>query len=140
MVRSCVDTNRDVSNNIHHAANGLSGELVCRQLCRQLWQWYELGECVENFSNIKWTNVNGGDTIYISGGSTNQTYSQPLTVGAGGTAGSPIVITKGIDAGHNGKVIIDGAGADATGVFDNGYNYVIIQHLTSRIGEALPSE
>jgi hypothetical protein len=84
------------------------------------------------FSNIKWTNVNGGDTIYISGGSTNQTYSQPLTVGAGGTAGSPITITKGIDAGHNGKVIIDGAGADATGVFDNGYNYVVIQHLASQ--------
>jgi hypothetical protein len=86
----------------------------------------------KHLSNINWTKVHGGDTIYISGGSTSKTYFEQLTVQAGGEAGKPITITRGIDAGHNGTVIIDGKGAYPTGVFDSGYNYVVIQYLTSQ--------
>ncbi len=61
-----------------------------------------------SFSAINWNNVSKGDTIFISGGTDSTVYQETLTVGASGTAGNPIIITKGKGAGHSGLVVIDG--------------------------------
>lgn len=63
-----------------------------------------------NFSSVVWgsAGVKAGDTLYISGGSSSKVYTESWTVGASGTAGSPIRIA--IDAAnpqHNGQVIFD---------------------------------
>ena len=72
------------------------------------------------FANISWGSVAGGDCLYISGGSTSQTYSAALTVGTSGTNGHPVQILSGQDAGHNGIVIINGS------ITLNNMNYVTI--------------
>jgi Right handed beta helix region len=92
----------------------------------------------KNFSDIDWTKVKGGDTLFISGGFTSQTYFETLTIGASGTAGKPITITRGIDSGHNGTVIIDEKNVyNTNGVYAYGKNYFTIQNLQIRnVGNA----
>ncbi len=62
-----------------------------------------------SFAKIVWgaTGVKAGDTLYISGGSSSQTYNERISPKISGTAGMPITIQVGQDYGHNGKVIID---------------------------------
>lgn len=62
-----------------------------------------------SFSRIVWGGggVKAGDTLYISGGSSSKTYYESLSVGASGSAGSPITIKVGQDSGHNGTVVLD---------------------------------
>lgn len=67
----------------------------------------------KNFSNISWSSINPGDTLYISGGTTSKTYTSPLTIGANGTAANKITVRVGQDPGHNGTVILEGAYIDA---------------------------
>jgi hypothetical protein len=74
----------------------------------------------KSFSDIDWSVIKPGDTIFISGGSGSRTYTSGLIVGNSGRPGAPIMITKGRDAGHNGEVIIDGKGSVPVLVgFDN---------------------
>jgi hypothetical protein len=55
------------------------------------------------------TGISPGDTVYISGGTTSQTYPVPNGWSpAGGTAAARITYQTGQDAGHNGIVILDG--------------------------------
>ena len=68
----------------------------------------------ESFSVINWSVVQPGDVIYISGGSDSTVYTETMTIGKNGTSTNKIIITKGIDAGHNGKVVIYGV--------SNGFN------------------
>ena len=64
---------------------------------------------------VNWAQVGPGDYLYLSGGTASQTYAgQTLMVGARGTAGNPITIEPGVDAGHNGKVIFDYQGSCGT--------------------------
>jgi hypothetical protein len=66
-----------------------------------------------------------GDTVYISGGTTSQTYN--VSGGwspAGGTPGKPITYQTGQDTGHNGVVILDGANNSFV-IRDVGNNIVI---------------
>jgi len=61
-----------------------------------------------SFAAVNWSSIHPGDTLYISGGSSSQTYTESWTVGASGTASAPITIA--IDASnpsHNGTVIFD---------------------------------
>jgi hypothetical protein len=60
-----------------------------------------------SLSSINWTNVQPGDTVYFSGGTTSQTYTGTWTINKSGTAASPVTIAAGQDAGHNGTVIFD---------------------------------
>ncbi|MGZ3770557.1 MAG: choice-of-anchor Q domain-containing protein [Bdellovibrio sp.] len=62
----------------------------------------------QNFSNIAWSSIQPGDSIFISGGVTSQTYTSTLDLGASGTVSSRILIRVGQDIGHNGTVILDG--------------------------------
>jgi hypothetical protein len=86
----------------------------------------------QDFSDINWSAIKPGDTIFVSGGSTSQTYTDPLTIGASGSAAGNITITAGTDPGHNGSVIIDGQDNLANGVYDNGHNYVTVNGLNVR--------
>jgi hypothetical protein len=86
----------------------------------------------ESFGDINWGSVGGGDKILISGGSTSKTYSETLYVGADGVSGNPLVITPGIDPGHDGDVILDGLGSLSHGVDLNGDDYVVVRGLKLR--------
>lgn len=93
-----------------------------------------------NFGHIDWPNINAGDTIYISGGETSKTYdagilgwdgNAQITPDKGGSAGNPITITKGVDANHNGTVILDGNGEAKACIKNTGTcSYITISHLT----------
>ncbi|NOZ61310.1 MAG: hypothetical protein GXO74_06480 [Calditrichaeota bacterium] len=82
-----------------------------------------------SFSDINWSNVKPGDTIYISGGSSSKTYYESLDVGADGTSSNPITITKGQTSGHNGDVIIDGQNSREFGVRVESVDYIIVKNL-----------
>jgi hypothetical protein len=83
-------------------------------------------------SDIDWSSVNAGDTIYISGGLSGQVYYEPLSVGASGHLGSPITITKGSDPGHDGVVTIDGQNSEANGITISEKNNIVIRGLDVR--------
>jgi hypothetical protein len=82
-------------------------------------------------TSINWTSVAAGDTIYLSGGSTSQTYTNTLTVGKSGTAANPIKISAGQDAGHNGTAIFDfnadGTASTRSAIDLNTRNYITIE-------------
>ncbi|MBI0538334.1 hypothetical protein D9599_22480 [Roseomonas sp. KE2513] len=101
-----------VDNNAHGNGNGSS--------------W---GSAWNSFSSIDWSVTKPGDTVYISGGSTSQTYNETLNVGASGSASGKITITKGTDPGHNGDVILDGGNHLSAGVVLNGKNHVEVSNL-----------
>jgi hypothetical protein len=68
----------------------------------------------EELNLIDWADVTAGDTVFISGGSTSKNYATVLDLNSeDGGPGNRTVITKGLDSGHTGTVIIDGP-ADST--------------------------
>ena len=83
----------------------------------------------KNFTDIVWSSIQPGDGLYISGGSTSKTYSEVMWLTKGGSAGLPITISGGLEAGHNGTAIIDGGNSRDTGIYNNGYNYVTVRRL-----------
>lgn len=62
-----------------------------------------------NPTNVVWANVNPGDTIFVSGGSTTKIYTDSLAIGKDGTVGNPITVKIGQEAGHNGVAIFTNA-------------------------------
>ena len=53
--------------------------------------------------------VHAGDTVYISGGTTSNTYSSGVTISASGSSdASRVTLAVGQDAGHNGLVFLGG--------------------------------
>ncbi len=64
-------------------------------------------------SSIAWAGINGGDTIYLSGGTSGITYYEPLLIGSSGSSNAPITIRVGQEAGHNSKVTLDAIGFGA---------------------------
>ena len=74
----------------------------------------------KNLSNINWTTISGASkpcTIYVSGGSSGQTYSEQLAIGASGSsAGNEIIIKRPTSVewpGHNGIVYVRTTSSDA---------------------------
>ena len=58
------------------------------------------------FSTFNWGTVQPGDTIYLDGGTDSVVYDvNQYEISTHGTVALPITITKGIDAGHNGKAV-----------------------------------
>lgn len=84
----------------------------------------------KSFSAVVWgtSGVKAGDTLYISGGTSSKTYTETLTVGASGTAASPISIRPGLDPGHNGIVTWDfnalGDSGTGSAISMNGRSYI----------------
>ncbi|MFA6076841.1 MAG: LamG-like jellyroll fold domain-containing protein [Candidatus Paceibacterota bacterium] len=69
------------------------------------------GTAWKNLSNINWTSVKAGDTIFISGGLSSKTYNEPLILTSkNGSVGQPITIRPGSASpspgGHGGQVVI----------------------------------
>jgi hypothetical protein len=63
----------------------------------------------KSFSDIDWSQIQPGNVLYISGGTDSTVYNETLLISAvNGTADNLITIRNGLDAGHNGKVVIDG--------------------------------
>lgn len=61
-----------------------------------------------NFSEIHWSKISPGDTIFLSGGKKEKVYRGSLVVGASGEPGNPITITRATDPEHSGTPILDG--------------------------------
>ncbi len=57
-----------------------------------------------SFSRIDWSQITAGDVLQISGG----TYNENLAIGSSGSSGQPIRIIASQEAGHSGKVQING--------------------------------
>jgi hypothetical protein len=85
------------------------------------------------FAHISWASVNAGDIVYISGGTDSTVYTEGLSIGASGTVGNLITIRKGLDTGHNGKVVIQGSSWSGTGITTGGRDYLRIVGFTVRL-------
>ncbi|MCC6752225.1 MAG: right-handed parallel beta-helix repeat-containing protein [Deltaproteobacteria bacterium] len=87
----------------------------------------------KSLAAINWAAVRGGDTIYLSGGVTQKTYDEQLTVGASGVPGQPITIAPGASspapAGHGGTVVLDGQGSRPFCVSVSYRQYVTVRGL-----------
>jgi len=85
----------------------------------------------QSFSEINWNQFEPGDILFISGGTNSTEYYETLSIsGVSGSSGNPIIIRNGIDAGHNGEVIIDGQESRSRGVDMTDVNYITVEHLT----------
>lgn len=75
----------------------------------------------KGFSNINWGAIHGGDTLFLVPG---DTYAEQLTIGASGSSGNLITISKS----GGGTAIIDG-GNSRTGISFNGQSFVTVDGL-----------
>ncbi len=91
------------------AANWYADSAVTTSGNGQSW-----ASAFKNFSNITWSAIKPGDTLYISGGTTSKTYTSPLNIGTSGTASNRITVRVGQDAGHTGTVILSGVPIDVS--------------------------
>ena len=62
----------------------------------------------KSFSSINWNQIQPGDVIYISGGVDSVVYQEQLNIQTHGSLNKYVTVQNGLDAGHNGRVIIDG--------------------------------
>jgi len=74
-------------------------------------------------SSVTWASVAAGDTVYLSGGTTEKLYLTNFTIGKYGASGQPITFKVGRDAGHNGKVVFSNA---VIGPYDSRPKWVVI--------------
>ena len=96
----CINaTNYYVDNTVSTSGNGLS--------------W---GTAWKNFSDINWGVVEPGDIVYISGGMDSTVYYEPLAIEASGNPNHLVTVRNSYEAGHNGRVIIDGVDYSGTGI------------------------
>ncbi|MFZ1517971.1 MAG: discoidin domain-containing protein [Ignavibacteriaceae bacterium] len=82
----------------------------------------------QGFDHINYTNIDFGDTIFISGGDFSKIYNLGTTITKSG-----ITITKGIGAGHNGEVILQALSQDTlsgTAFMIRDVNSVTISNLS----------
>ena len=86
------------------------------------------------FSEINWSSIGPGDTLFISGGKDSLIYFEELKVGSSGTAANPIIIIAGkyspSPKGHSGRVIIEGRGSQS--IYVQNKNYVTLKGFECR--------
>jgi len=73
-------------------------------------------------SNINFSVIASGDTLYISGGNISKTYTGMISIPSG-TSG--ITISGSNESGHNGEIIFNGAGATSSGIRINGTGKIV---------------
>lgn len=82
----------------------------------------------QSFSDIDWSSIKPGDTINISGGIDSTIYNEQLNIITQGSVNNYVTVQSSIDAGHSGRVIINGG-------FTRNYGIYIEQGCgSSRIG------
>jgi hypothetical protein len=69
-----------------------------------------------SFSAIQWSSIVPGDIVYISGGTDSTVYYGTLSIRASGTAANLVTVRNSYEAGHNGRVIIDGSNYAGNGI------------------------
>jgi hypothetical protein len=84
----------------------------------------------QSFNSINWNLVQAGDIIFISGGSQNAFYFETIEVPEGK---DNFTITKGIESGHAGEVIIDGQSIRSHGITFDGNGSVSSNIVISEI-------
>jgi hypothetical protein len=84
-------------------------------------------------SDLNWSNIHGGDSVYISGGIDSTVYTSRLEPGNSGTPNNKIIITKGKDAGHSGKVIFNPGGSNYA-LYSEGHSYIEYSYMTFENG------
>jgi hypothetical protein len=84
--------------------------------------------------SISWASIQPGDFIFLSGGTDSVVYqATDITFGKSGTPGHLITLSKGRDAGHNGKVILQGnSNVSGEAIVTTGRNYIRIVGFTIR--------
>ncbi len=68
--------------------------------------------------DLPWGSINGGDTVYVSGGADSTTYSPVYLYGKSFV--DYVVITRGKDAGHDGEVYFQNSGTAVSYTFKLG--------------------
>lgn len=93
------------------------------------------GSAWKSFDDIDWGALAPGDTVFISGGTTSQTYHETLDVQASGADGAPLTFAASTDPDHDGEVVIEGDHETReSGVVVSGVHDVIVRGLTIRGG------
>ena len=85
-----------------------------------------------SFSNINWSLIQPGDTVFISGGTDSLVYNEELNPNKSGAPSNYIVIRPGLEPGHNGKVIIDRQGSGSDCIMADGNQYIKYEYLSLR--------
>lgn len=80
-------------------------------------------------TDINWSSVSNGDTIFISGGATTKTYEQSFRI-----EDSNITVRIGQETNHNGKVIIDGTNVDVANDFGIWWTNLSNVTVSGRVG------
>jgi hypothetical protein len=88
------------------------------------------GQAWGSLAAIDWSVIGPGDVIRISGGASQQTYQETLVVNASGNAeDGAVTITRGIDPGHDGEVVISGDNEREYGVIIDDHDHVVVSCL-----------
>jgi len=93
------------------------------------------------FSNFDWSQVSDGDTVYLDGGVDSVVYNiNQYEIDTHGTVASPITITKGIDAGHNGKAVFLNTSPDYLGMTLSNISNTVFYNLEWKGGMTATGE
>ena len=93
------------------------------------------------YSTFNWSNVTPGDVVYMDGGADSLVYNiNQYGVNSHGTAALPILITKGVDASHNGKVVFRSTSTNYIGMSLSNISYTIFDNLKWKGGLSATGE
>ena len=71
----------------------------------------------KSYTTFNWASVQPGDFVYLDGGTDSLIYDvNNYDINTHGTVASPITITKGVDANHNGKAVFRNISPNFTGI------------------------
>ena len=86
-------------------------------------------------TDIRWSDVMPGDTIYFSGGTGGLTYGDTLDIRRSGEAGLPITVAAAVDPGHDGEVVFD-FGTSENHVRLRRCGHIVVSGFTLRNGRS----
>ena len=95
----------------------------------------------KKYTSFNWASVQPGDTVYLDGGIDSLVYNiNQYEIDTHGSVTSPITITKGIDAGHNGKAVFLNTSPDYIGMTLSDISNTIFYNLEWKGGMAATGE
>jgi hypothetical protein len=95
----------------------------------------------KTYTSFNWASVQPGDNVYLDGGVDSIVYNtNQYEINTHGTVASPITITKGIDAGHNGKAVFRNTSPDFLGMELSDMSNTIFYNLEWKGGTTATGE